>query len=119
MKNILLATTAIALTAGYASAEYSISATAKLSYGNFGEEHKPGASTKSATTAEGTVSTGTAEVASTAGTCIAADGTISTVTATNECATGTTRLTGSAAIPATAATTARPATMRPQQQNRK
>ena len=55
MKNVLLATTAIALTAGYASAEMSISASAKLSYGNFGEEHKPGASTKSATTSEGTV----------------------------------------------------------------
>jgi hypothetical protein len=57
MKNVLLATTAIALTAGYAAAEMSISASAKLSYGNFGEEHKPGASTKTATTAEGTVVT--------------------------------------------------------------
>ena len=42
MKNVLLATTAIALTAGYASAEMSISASAKLSYGNFGEEFKAG-----------------------------------------------------------------------------
>ena len=37
MKNILLATTAIALTAGYAAADVSYSASAKLSYGNFGE----------------------------------------------------------------------------------
>jgi hypothetical protein len=37
MKNILLATTAIALTAGYAAADISYSASAKLSYGNFGE----------------------------------------------------------------------------------
>jgi len=37
MKNVLLATTAIALTAGYAAAaEVSYSATAKLAYGNFG-----------------------------------------------------------------------------------
>ena len=36
MKNILLATTAIALTAGYAAADVSYSASAKLSYGNFG-----------------------------------------------------------------------------------
>jgi outer membrane protein OmpU len=39
MKNILLATTAIALTAGYAAAEVSYSASAKLAYGNFGEEN--------------------------------------------------------------------------------
>ena len=37
MKNILLATTAIALTAGYAAADVSYSASAKLSYGNFGD----------------------------------------------------------------------------------
>ena len=37
MKNVLLATTAIALTAGYAAADVSYSASAKLSYGNFGE----------------------------------------------------------------------------------
>jgi outer membrane protein OmpU len=36
MKNILLATTAIALTAGYAAADVSYSASAKLAYGNFG-----------------------------------------------------------------------------------
>jgi outer membrane protein OmpU len=36
MKNILLATTAIALTAGYAAADVSYGASAKLSYGNFG-----------------------------------------------------------------------------------
>jgi outer membrane protein OmpU len=36
MKNVLLATTAIALTAGYAAADVSYSASAKLSYGNFG-----------------------------------------------------------------------------------
>ena len=36
MKKILLATTAIALTAGYAAADVSYSATAKLAYGNFG-----------------------------------------------------------------------------------
>ena len=42
MKNVLLATTAIALTAGYASAEMSISASAKLSYGNFGEQDTAG-----------------------------------------------------------------------------
>ena len=41
MKNILLATTAIALTAGYAAADVSYSASAKLSYGNFGEEDNP------------------------------------------------------------------------------
>ena len=42
MKNVLLATTAIALTAGYAAADVSYSASAKLSYGNFGEEFKAG-----------------------------------------------------------------------------
>ena len=36
MKNILLATSAIALTAGYAAADVSYSASASLSYGNFG-----------------------------------------------------------------------------------
>ena len=36
MKNVLLATTAIALTAGYAAADVTTSATAKLAYGNFG-----------------------------------------------------------------------------------
>ena len=36
MKNILLATSAIALTAGYAAADVSYGASAKLSYGNFG-----------------------------------------------------------------------------------
>lgn len=55
MKNILLATTALALTTGYAAAEMSISASAKIAYGNFGEEHKPGNASKSATTSEGTV----------------------------------------------------------------
>jgi outer membrane protein OmpU len=43
MKNILLATTAIALTAGYAAADVSYSASAKLSYGNFGEKDLPDA----------------------------------------------------------------------------
>jgi len=57
MKNILLATTALALTTGYAAAEMSISASAKIAYGNFGEEHKPGNANKTATTAEGTVET--------------------------------------------------------------
>jgi len=52
MKNVLLATTAIALTAGYAAAEMSISATAKIAYGNFGEEHKAGSSSKVTTSAE-------------------------------------------------------------------
>ncbi|MGB0829666.1 MAG: hypothetical protein ACPGQW_01760 [Paracoccaceae bacterium] len=42
MKNILLATTAIALTAGYAAADVSYSASAKLSYGNFGEQNTAG-----------------------------------------------------------------------------
>ena len=36
MKKILLTTTAIALTAGYAAAEVSVSGSAKLVYGNFG-----------------------------------------------------------------------------------
>jgi len=36
MKNVLLATTAIALTAGYAAADVSYGASAKLAYGNFG-----------------------------------------------------------------------------------
>ena len=49
MKNILLATTAIALTAGYAAADVSYSASAKIAYGNFGEEHKPGNKNKTAT----------------------------------------------------------------------
>jgi len=42
MKNILLATTAIALTAGYAAADVSYSASAKVSYGNFGEQNTAG-----------------------------------------------------------------------------
>ena len=42
MKNVLLATTAIALTAGYAAADVSYSASAKLSYGNFGEQDTAG-----------------------------------------------------------------------------
>ena len=42
MKNVLLATTAIALTAGYAAADVSYSASAKLSYGNFGEQETAG-----------------------------------------------------------------------------
>jgi len=58
MKKILLATTAIALTAGYAAADVSYSASAKLAYGNFGEEHKPGNANKTATTSEGTVTAG-------------------------------------------------------------
>jgi len=41
MKNILLATTAIALTAGYAAADVSYSASAKLAYGNFGTGTAP------------------------------------------------------------------------------
>jgi len=53
MKNILLATTALALTTGYAAAEMSISASAKIAYGNFGEEHKPGNSNKTATNSDG------------------------------------------------------------------
>ena len=52
MKNILLATTALAMTAGYASAEMSISASAKIAYGNFGEEHKAGNASKSASSTE-------------------------------------------------------------------
>ena len=43
MKNVLLATTAIALTAGYAAADVSYDVSAKLSYGNFGEEFQAGA----------------------------------------------------------------------------
>jgi len=54
MKNILLATTAIALTAGYAAAEMSISASAKLAYGNFGEEWKAGSENKTSTNANNT-----------------------------------------------------------------
>ncbi len=42
MKKILLTTTAIALTSGYAAADVSYSASAKLSYGNFGEENTAG-----------------------------------------------------------------------------
>ena len=42
MKNILLATTAIALTAGYAAADVSYSASAKIAYGNFGEQSTAG-----------------------------------------------------------------------------
>jgi len=41
MKNVLLATTAIALTAGYAAADVSYSASAKLAYGNFGTGTAP------------------------------------------------------------------------------
>ena len=54
MKNVLLATTAIALTAGYAAAEMSISASAKLAYGNFGEEWKAGSENKTSTNANNT-----------------------------------------------------------------
>ena len=39
MKNVLLATTAIALTAGYAAADVSYGASAKLAYGNFEHRH--------------------------------------------------------------------------------
>ena len=66
MKNVLLATTAIALTAGYAAAEMSISASAKLSYGNFGEELKAG-STGKTSTAVTSVTTGGTNQAATAG----------------------------------------------------
>ncbi|MDG1017412.1 MAG: hypothetical protein P8N95_02370, partial [Paracoccaceae bacterium] len=66
MKNVLLATTAIALTAGYAAAEMSISASAKLSYGNFGEELKAG-STGKTSTAVTSVTTGGTDQAATAG----------------------------------------------------
>ena len=81
MKNILLATTALAMTAGYASAEMSISASAKIAYGNFGEEHNPGNASKSATNAEGgtiaaTTTTGFSYFDASAGNVVAvADGT--------------------------------------------
>ena len=81
MKNILLATTALAMTAGYASAEMSISASAKIAYGNFGEEHNPGNASKSATNAEGgtiaaTTTTGFSYFDASAGSVVAvADGT--------------------------------------------
>ena len=39
MKHILLATTTLAMTAGVAAADISTSASAKLSYGNFGDDH--------------------------------------------------------------------------------
>ena len=52
MKKILLATTALAMTTGYAAAELSITATAKIAYGNFGEEHKAGNASKTATSTE-------------------------------------------------------------------
>ena len=39
MKNILLATTAIALNAGYAAADVSYSSSATIAYGNFGVVH--------------------------------------------------------------------------------
>ena len=39
MKHILLATTTLAMSAGVAAADISTSATAKLSYGNFGDDH--------------------------------------------------------------------------------
>jgi outer membrane protein OmpU len=58
MKNVLLATTAIALTAGYAAADVSYSASAKLSYGNFGEEFQAGAAGVQGV--EGTTNVGTA-----------------------------------------------------------
>jgi hypothetical protein len=41
------------MTTGYAAAELSITATAKIAYGNFGEEHKPGATSKKVTNADG------------------------------------------------------------------
>ena len=56
MKNILLATTAIALTAGYAAADVSYSASAKIAYGNFGEEHRAGNANKADTTTDGSAS---------------------------------------------------------------
>lgn len=56
----------MAMTTGYAAAEMSITATAKIAYGNFGEEHKPGSTSKSVTNAEGG-SLGTAAVAATGG----------------------------------------------------
>ena len=42
MKNVLLATTALVFTAGFAAAEVTTSATAKLTYGNYGEGDKAG-----------------------------------------------------------------------------
>ena len=42
MKNVLLATTALVFTAGFAAAEVTTSATAKLTYGNYGEGKKAG-----------------------------------------------------------------------------
>ena len=39
MKHILLATTTLAMSAGVAAADISTSASAKLSYGNFGDDH--------------------------------------------------------------------------------
>jgi hypothetical protein len=117
MKNILLATTALAMTTGYAAAEFSISASAKIAYGNFGEEHKPGNASKSVTNAEGG-SLGTAIVQSTAGIMVngtAADITVGGVTykagtnyplaANTALPNGMTRLTGSEAVAATAAAT--------------
>lgn len=93
MKNILLATTALAMTTGYAAAEFSISASAKLSYGNFGEEHKPGNSSKTATTAEGTVVGPTAAAGPVAG----------AVTATMITAHNTAAAAGTVATPALSA----------------
>ena len=52
MKNILLATTALVMTTGYAAAEFKISASAKIAYGNFGEEHKAGSASKTTTSTE-------------------------------------------------------------------
>jgi len=80
MKNILLATTALVMTTGYASAEWNITASAKIAYGNFGEEHKAGSANKVTTSTE-------------AGGVVAADGTMpstqqSTATATVAAATG-------------------------------
>ncbi|MDC0913663.1 hypothetical protein OAQ47_07060 [Paracoccaceae bacterium] len=113
MKKILLATTALAMTTGYAAAEFSISASAKIAYGNFGEEHKPGNASKSATVAEGTVSTGTSKVASTAG--LVANptgaaiagvnaGAVGNIAADTALTSGLVRLTGSEEVAATAAT---------------
>ena len=42
MKNVLLATTALVFTAGFAAAEVTTSATAKLTYGNYGEGDQAG-----------------------------------------------------------------------------
>ena len=42
MKNVLLATTALVFTAGFAAAEVTTSATAKLTYGNYGTGTNPG-----------------------------------------------------------------------------